>query len=142
MSTRPNLALVFARLQCYDAASWDGPEPVPKLFSLALQVRVEARGKVNKMRNYECTYILDTRIGDDASTAIMERFASVVNDNQGEVRQVKPWGKRRFAYDLKGRREGVYVTMQFAAEPDTMAELRRQMSLSDDVIRSLFLTSN
>ena len=94
------------------------------------------------MRNYECTYILDTRIGDDATTAIMERFAAVVNDSEGEVRQVKPWGKRRFAYDLKGRREGVSVTMQFAAEPDTMAELRRQMSLSDDVIRSLFLTSN
>ena len=95
-----------------------------------------------KMKNYECTYILDTRLGDDASTAVMEKFAAVINDSKGEVRQVKPWGKRRFAYELKGRREGLYVTMQFAAEPDTMAEVRRQMSLSDDVIRSLFLASN
>ena len=94
------------------------------------------------MRNYECTYILDTRIGDDASTALMERFASVVNDSKGEVRQVKPWGKRRFAYELKGRREGQYVTMQFSAEPDTMAEVRRQMALSDDVLRSLLLVTN
>jgi small subunit ribosomal protein S6 len=94
------------------------------------------------MRSYECTYILDTRLGDDASTALMERFASVVNDAKGEVRQVKPWGKRRFAYELKGRREGLYVTMQFGAEPDTMSEVRRQMALSDDVLRSLFLLSN
>lgn len=94
------------------------------------------------MRNYEVTYILDTKLGDDASTALMERFASVVNDSPGEVRQVKPWGKRRFAYELKGRREGLYVTMQFAAESDVMAELRRQMSLSDDVLRSLFIASN
>jgi small subunit ribosomal protein S6 len=94
------------------------------------------------MRNYECTYILDTRIGDDASTALMERFASVVNDNKGEVRQVKPWGKRRFAYELKGRREGQYVTMQFSAEPDTMSEVRRQMALSDEVLRSLILVNN
>ena len=94
------------------------------------------------MRNYECTYILDTRIGDDASTAVMERFASVVNDNKGEVRQVKPWGKRRFAYELKGRREGQYVTMQFTAEPQTMSEVRRQMALSDEVLRSLILVNN
>jgi small subunit ribosomal protein S6 len=93
------------------------------------------------MNSYEVTYILDTKLGDDASTATMERFAAVVNDNKGEVRQVKPWGKRRFAYELKGRREGLYVTMQFAAEPDTMAEVRRQMSLSDDVLRSLFLAN-
>lgn len=93
------------------------------------------------MNNYEVTYILDTKLGDDASTAIMEKFTAVVNDNKGEVRQVKPWGRRRFAYELKGRREGLYVTMHFAAEPDTMAEVRRQMSLSDDVLRSLFLVT-
>lgn len=94
------------------------------------------------MRNYEVTYILDTRLGDDASTATMEKFAAIVNDNKGEVRQVKPWGKRRFAYELKGRREGLYVTMQFDADPDTMAEVRRMMSLNDDVLRSLILVNN
>ena len=93
------------------------------------------------MNNYECTYILDTKLGDEASTAIMEKLASEVNDCQGEVRQVKPWGKRRFAYEVKGRREGLYVTMQFSAQPDTMSEVRRQMSLSDDVLRSLFLAT-
>lgn len=94
------------------------------------------------MRTYEVTYILDTRMGDDATTALMEKFAAIVNDNSGEVRQVKPWGKRRFAYELKGRREGNYVTMAFSAEPDTMAEVRRQMSLSDEVLRSLFIVNN
>lgn len=93
------------------------------------------------MRNYEVTYILDTKLGDDASTALMEKFAAVINDSTGEVRQVKPWGKRRFAYELKGRREGLYVTMQFAAGPEAMAECRRQMNLSDDVLRSLFLVA-
>lgn len=93
------------------------------------------------MNNYEVTYILDTTIGEDASTATMEKFAAVINDGEGEVRQVKPWGKRRFAYELKGKREGLYVTMQFGATPDTMAECRRQMTLNDDVLRSLFLAS-
>ena len=93
------------------------------------------------MNKYEVTYILDTKIGEEASTALMEKFSTVVSDNKGEVRQVKPEGKRRFAYEMKGRREGLYVTMHFSADPDGMAELRRQMTLSDDVLRSLMLVA-
>lgn len=94
------------------------------------------------MNKYEVTYILEANLGDDATAALMERFAENVKTNGGEVRQIKPWGKRRFAYELDGRREGLYVTMQFSASPDTMAEVRRQMTLSDDVLRSLFLSVN
>ncbi len=94
------------------------------------------------MNKYEVTYIIEANLGDDATTAIMERFAETVKTTGGEVRQVKPWGKRRFAYELKGRREGMYVTMQFSSTPDSMAEIRRQMSLSDDVLRSLFINNN
>lgn len=94
------------------------------------------------MNKYEVTYIIEANLGDDATTAIMERFAETVKTTGGEVRQIKPWGKRRFAYELKGRREGMYVTMQFSSTPDSMAEIRRQMSLSDDVLRSLFINNN
>lgn len=93
------------------------------------------------MNSYEVTYILDTKLGDDASTAVMEKFSTVITDNKGEVRQVKPWGKRRFAYELQGRREGLYVTMQFDAPPDAIAEVRRQMSLTEEVLRSLILVT-
>lgn len=91
---------------------------------------------------YEVTYIVETNLGEDATGALIERFAESVKTNGGEVRQVKPWGKRRFAYELKGRREGLYVTMHFSSTPDGLAEVRRQMSLTDDVLRSMFVVSN
>lgn len=94
------------------------------------------------MSKYEVTYILESNLGDEATAALMERFAENVKSNGGEIRQIKPWGKRRFAYELKGRREGLYVTMQFSSAPEVMAEVRRQMALSDDVLRSLFLSLN
>ncbi len=94
------------------------------------------------MNKYEVTYIIEANLGDEATGALMERFAEGVKTSGGEVRQVKPWGKRRFAYELKGRREGLYVTMQFSSSPDVMAELRRQMGLSEEVLRSLFLSLN
>lgn len=95
-----------------------------------------------KQNKYEVTYIVESSIGEEATSALLERFSESIKSSGGEVRQVKPWGKRRLAYELKGRREGLYVTMQFSATPDAMAETRRQMSLSDDVLRSLFVVTN
>lgn len=91
---------------------------------------------------YEVTYIVESTLTEDVTTALIERFSESVKVGGGEVTQVKPWGKRRFAYDLKGRREGLYVTMQFSSSAEVMAEVRRQMSLSDDVLRSLFVVTN
>lgn len=93
------------------------------------------------MNKYEVTYIIETNLGDEATNALIEKVSENVTATGGEVRQVKPWGKRRFAYELKGRREGLYVTMQFSATPDGLAEVRRQMTLTDDVLRSLFLVT-
>lgn len=93
------------------------------------------------MNKYEVTYILETNLGDEATNALIEKVGENVTNTGGEVRQIKPWGKRRFAYELKGRREGLYVTMQFSATPDGLSEVRRQMSLTDDVLRSLFLVT-
>lgn len=94
------------------------------------------------MNKYEVTYIVDTNLGEDATTALMETMAEHVKKQEGEVTQIKPWGKRRFAYEMKNKREGLYVTMHFAASPDGMAEVRRQMTLSEDILRSLFLSVN
>lgn len=94
------------------------------------------------MNKYEVTYIVEATLGEDATTALVERFSESVKTNGGEIRQVKPWGKRRLAYEVKGRREGLYVTMHFSATPDGMAEVRRQMGLTDEVLRSMFVVSN
>ena len=95
-----------------------------------------------QLNKYEVTYIVESNLGEEATNALIERFSESIKTNGGEVRQVKPWGKRRFAYELKGRREGLYVTMHFSATPDGMAEVRRQMGLSDDVLRSMYVVSN
>lgn len=95
-----------------------------------------------QQNKYEVTYIVESSLGEEVTTALVERFSENVKSNGGEIVQVKPWGRRRFAYELKGRKEGLYVTMQFNASAEAMAEVRRQMGLSDSVLRSLFVTLN
>ena len=94
------------------------------------------------MRKYEATYILDPSLGDEVVTGMVDKFQQTVTGQGGEVADVKNWGRRRLAYDVKGRGEGVYVTMRFDSQTDVAAELRRQLGLADEVLRSIIVHLN
>ena len=93
-------------------------------------------------RKYEVTYILDSTVGDEKVNSLVEKFSNTISGQGGAVQEVKPWGKRRFAYEMAGRNDGFYVTMKYEASPDATAELRRLLGLADEVLRSLFIREN
>ena len=47
------------------------------------------------------------------------------------------WGRRRLAYEIDHKGEGIYHLLQFDAEPETLAELSRILRISDGVMRHL-----
>ncbi len=94
------------------------------------------------MRKYECTYIMDPGLSDEEQQPLMERFQTLVSDNGGAVENVDKWEKRRLAYEVKGKREGVYVVMNFDGEPRTEAELGRILGLTDGVLRHIIVRTD
>jgi small subunit ribosomal protein S6 len=48
---------------------------------------------------------------------------------------VDRWGKRKLAYEINHKTDGVYALIQFALEPEPLVELERTLSLADEVIR-------
>lgn len=86
------------------------------------------------MRPYEVMIILDAGLEDEANKAIVDRANAILNGG-GEVSRTDRWGKRRFAYELKHKWEGYYVLITAQAEPATVSELDRFLSLADEVIR-------
>lgn len=91
------------------------------------------------MRQYEVTYIIDPQLEDADQGALVERFQTLVGNNEGEVQHVDRWERRRLAYEIKGRREGHYVVMNFQGTAATEAELNRVMGLADGVLRHLIV---
>lgn len=91
------------------------------------------------MRNYEVMYILRPELEDSAITEMVEKFQNQVTEQGGTVEKVDNWGKRAFAYELEGKREGTYVVMTFQAGSEVAEELRRVMKLNEDVLRCLVL---
>jgi small subunit ribosomal protein S6 len=94
------------------------------------------------MRKYECTYILDPGLADEQQDPIIDRFKTLVGDNGGTVDAVDKWERRRLAYEVKGKREGVYVVMNFSGEPKTEAELGRVLGISEGILRHLIVRTD
>ena len=93
------------------------------------------------MRTYEATYILDPNLTEDDVPRLVEKFSNQVA-SKGEVMTVDNWGRRRLSFEIKGRREGIYVTMRFKATSDVADELGRVLRLTDEVIRNMIVRLN
>jgi small subunit ribosomal protein S6 len=94
------------------------------------------------LRKYECTYILDPGLTDEQQEPLIERFKGLVADHGGAVEGVDKWERRRLAYEVKGKREGVYVVMNFSGEPATEAELGRVLGITEGILRHLVIRTD
>ena len=93
----------------------------------------------NTKRNYESLFIVDTTLTDEQIDSIVTKYSTVVADQGGEVQAVGKWDKRRLAYEIKGRREGIYILMYFTGEATVFKELDRLFRISDDVLRHIIV---
>jgi small subunit ribosomal protein S6 len=88
------------------------------------------------MRNYELMVILDPNLDERTVTPSLEAFLRVVRGDGGTVEKVEVWGKRRMAYEILKHAEGIYAILDVTCEPATVAELDRQLSLNESVLRT------
>ena len=57
------------------------------------------------MRKYETMYVLRADLEAEKTQEIIQRYNDVITNHQGEIEEVKDWGKRRLAYEIEGNRE-------------------------------------
>jgi small subunit ribosomal protein S6 len=91
------------------------------------------------MRQYEMMIILDPEVDERTVPTTLEKFLTVVKNDKGTVDTLDVWGRRRLAYDIKKKSEGIYVVLNFSAEPATAKEMDRQLNLSDSILRTKLL---
>jgi small subunit ribosomal protein S6 len=87
------------------------------------------------VRPYEVMIIFSADLEDSEIESFIERSLDLLRSNGATPGVVNRWGKRAFAYEVKHRREGYYVLIEFSAEPKAIAELDRFLLLLDEVVR-------
>jgi len=91
------------------------------------------------VRQYEAVYIIDPTLEEDQQAALVTRFQDLVTQQGAEVQHVDRWERRRMAYEIKGRREGYYVVMNFRGLPAVEAELNRVLGITDGILRHMIV---
>jgi small subunit ribosomal protein S6 len=88
------------------------------------------------MRHYEMMVILDPALEERTIQPSLDQFLQVVRSAGGTVDKVDIWGRRRLAYDIQKKSEGIYSVIDLTSEPDTVRELDRQLNLNEAVLRT------
>src|SRR5690625_551739 len=98
--------------------------------------RLVQRRWVPSMRQYELMIILDPEVDERTVAPSLDKLLSVVKTGGGQIDNVDIWGKRRLAYDIKKRSEGIYAVVNMTASPELAQELDRQLGLNEAVLRT------
>jgi len=88
------------------------------------------------MRRYELMVILDPELDDRTVAPSLDKFLNVIRKGGGAVENVDVWGRRRLAYEIKKKAEGIYAVVDMTAEPALAKELDRQLNLNEAVLRT------
>jgi small subunit ribosomal protein S6 len=88
------------------------------------------------VRRYEVVVILDPELEERTVAPSLDTFLNVIRSDGGSVENIDIWGRRRLAYDIDRKSEGIYAFVDVLASPTAVAELDRQLTLNESVLRT------
>ena len=91
------------------------------------------------LRHYEVMVILDPDLDERTVAPSLVTYLNVIRQDGGSVENVDVWGKRRLAYEINKKSEGIYAVIDLKAEPASVKELDRQFSLNESIVRTKVL---
>ncbi|CAN5204073.1 30S ribosomal protein S6 [soil metagenome] len=91
------------------------------------------------MRAYEVMVILDPSLEERTVEPSLDKYLNVIRTDGGTVEKVEVWGRRRLSYEIKKNAEGIYAVINLQAEPATVKEFDRQLTLNESILRTKVL---
>ena len=89
------------------------------------------------MNEYEILLLLDPDLADERAEEIVARVRERVESDGGSWDGHEPWGRRKLAYEIGHKGDGIYHLLLFTATPETLAEISRVLKITDGVMRHL-----
>ena len=88
------------------------------------------------MRKYEIAVIINPDVDDRQVNGLLEKPLAGFTKAGGKVDSLDIWGRRRLAYDIQKKSEGIYAFINVTAEPAVVKELDRQFTLNEQIMRT------
>jgi small subunit ribosomal protein S6 len=88
------------------------------------------------MREYEVMVIFDPDTEERTVQPTLEKHLQVITKGGGTVDNLDIWGRRRLAYEIRKKSEGIYAVINLTAEPNDIKELDRQFTINEAIMRT------
>ena len=92
------------------------------------------------VRKYETVYIVRPNLDDEAVDRTVAGVEDYIKGLGGTIMSTDKKGRRRLAYEVNKMRDGFYVMTRFEAKTEVVAQVKRMMQISEEIIRSLIVT--
>ena len=89
------------------------------------------------MTSYEILLLLDPEQAEARQDEVIARTRDLVEKNSGAWHSHDAWGRRRLAYPIAHKEEGVYHLVVFDSEAETLEEISRVLKIEDSVLRHM-----
>ncbi|CAD7287200.1 30S ribosomal protein S6 [Campylobacter suis] len=89
------------------------------------------------MRHYELLFILKPTLTEEEAKAKVDFVKEVITKNGGEIARIDEMGTRKLAYTIQKYERGTYFVIYYKAPPALLAELVRNIRITEDIIRFL-----
>jgi len=92
-------------------------------------------------RLYEAMILLDNRETKKDFEGLRQRIADVLGRGGGRVVAARKWDERKLAYEIRGQKRATYYIAFFEGPSDSLVGIRRQLYLTEGVMRCLLLAA-
>jgi len=86
---------------------------------------------------YEILLMLDPEQAEAREEDVVARARNLVEKSGGAWHSHDAWGRRRLAYPIAHKEEGVYHLVVFDADSTTLEEISRVLKIDDAVLRHM-----
>jgi small subunit ribosomal protein S6 len=91
------------------------------------------------MRDYELTFVVRPDVEDAVLTALLDKVKGLITAAGGQGLQLESWGRRTLAFPIKKITEGQYFFIRVQLSPQAIRELERNLQLTEQILRFLFV---
>ncbi|MCD6416816.1 MAG: 30S ribosomal protein S6 [Planctomycetes bacterium] len=88
---------------------------------------------------YEAMFVVDARTSGSEFSEIIRKIVALLKRRGAEILRIEKWAEQKLAYRIQKAKRGTYILVYFRAEGSAIDELRRDVHLSEDLLRVLIL---
>lgn len=105
--------------------------------AVGADIETMGREDIGTLTTYEILLMLDPEQAEARQEDIVARTRDLVEKGGGTWQSHDAWGRRRLAYPIAHKEEGVYHLVVFDAEAETLTEVSRVLKIEDAVLRHM-----